>query len=383
VRRRRLIAALVSLVAVAIAIVLVSSGGGPAPVTPALGPPALPAPSGTELGANVNRLFDDMTYTDAQIDAQLAALQRTGATVARSDALWEATEPSPPDHGAHTYDWRFDDQIVGSLATHGLTLLPILDYVAIWDQSVPGQDHSPPRTISDYAAYAAAVAARYGPRGLFWSSHLSLSPRPIRTYEIWNEPDTGVFWFPAPDPGRYDDLYLAARNAIKAVDPGARVIVGGLTRPVTFVAALLSARAGIAAHIDGIAIHPYAPTPIGVLANVRGDRVALDALGLTRTPMYVTELGWSTSPPGTTKYAPVQLRPQFIESTMATLGRSDCGLGGVLLYTWVTPERNRRNLEDWYGVSPPGAAVSADMRAFAAGIVRASSGGPATRVCVT
>ena len=131
----------------------------------------IPAPPSQVFGINVNRLFNDLTYTQAHIDAQLAAVRATGATVARSDALWEAAEPHAPAGGRHRYDWSFDDQIAGSLAAHGLTWLPIIDYTAPWAQSVSGQDHSPPRSDADYAAYAGAFAARYGSGGTFWRAH--------------------------------------------------------------------------------------------------------------------------------------------------------------------------------------------------------------------
>ena len=84
-------------------------------------------------------------------------MKATGATVARSDAFWEAAEPHAPVNGSHQYDWSFDDRVAGSLAAHGLTWLPIIDYTAPWAQSVSGQDHSPPRSFADYAAYAGGV----------------------------------------------------------------------------------------------------------------------------------------------------------------------------------------------------------------------------------
>lgn len=79
---------------------------------------------------------------------------------------------------------------------------------------------------ADFASFAAALAERYGPGGAFWRARPDLAADPVDTYEIWNEPDVGMFWAPASDPARYADLYLRARDAIKAVDPGARVIVG-------------------------------------------------------------------------------------------------------------------------------------------------------------
>jgi hypothetical protein len=147
-----------------------------APSTP---PPARPAPSGEQLGANVNWLFNARDYPQRLIDAQLAALSGSGATIARSDAIWGYAEPRPPVAGMHTYDWSFDDLIAGSLAAHGLTWLPVIDYSAPWSQAVPGNLHSPPSDPAAYAAYAAALAVRYGAGGSFWAAHPEL-PSPSR-----------------------------------------------------------------------------------------------------------------------------------------------------------------------------------------------------------
>lgn len=327
-------------------------------------------------GVNVNRLFNDFAYSRAQIQAQLAALQATGATIARSDALWEATEPHPPVNGHHRYDWGFDDLIAGSLAAHRLTWLPIIDYSAPWAQSIPGQDHSPPRSDADYAAYAAAFAERYGPGGDFWRAHPELTAQPVGTMEIWNEPDQPNFWKPGPSPGAYAALYQAARAAIDAVKPGIRVIVGGLTVPGTFLPQILKAAPGLRGHIDGVAIHPYG-RPATVLSKVVAARATLHDLGLDRVPLYVTEFGWTTSPPGAMDYLPAAQRPGDIKSTLTRLGQVGCGLAMVVLYTWITPGGNPDDAGNWYGITNPtqppnGTAATA---AFTAG-VRAASGAP-------
>lgn len=332
-------------------------------------------------GANVGRLFNDGTYTAAQIDSQLAALRATGATAARADALWEASEPSPPTDGVHRYDWSFDDSIAGALAANGLRWLPIIDYSAPWAQSVPGKDHSPPASPADYADYAAAVARRYGLGGSFWRAHPSLTPQPTDTYEIWNEPDNAAFWYPSPDPGGYAALYLAARQAIDAVQPDARVLVGGLTHPASFVPALLAAAPALRGQLEGVAIHPYAPTPDGVLNGVRAARVALDSLGLGTVPLYVTEFGWTTDPPGALDYLPERLRPGYTERTLTALGHLDCGVAAAFLYAWVTPERNPRDAQDWFGISPPGGGSSPDVVAFTAGLSAAAAPRTTDPVC--
>ncbi len=341
------------------------------------GPRALPPPAVESFGVNVNRLFNDFTFSQSQIDLQLTALQATGATIARSDALWEASEPQAPVDGVHHYDWSFDDRIAGSLAAHGLRWLPIIDYSAGWAQSIRGVDHSPPSSSADYAAYAASFAKRYGAGGTFWRAHPQLRPLPVNTFEIWNEPDNPEFWRPEPSAAGYARLYTAARNAIKSADPQARVIVGGLTAPVTFLPAMLAAQPALRTRIDGVAIHPYGADPDAVLTAVSAARAALDTLGMDSTPLYVTEFGWVTHPAGALDYAPSRLRATYIEQTMAALGHTRCELAVALLYTWVTPMRDLGDLQDWYGISPPAGGVSAAMRAFSAGLRSASAGGGA------
>jgi hypothetical protein len=378
-RRGEALAAVVAVVAVVVGVVLIVTSGGSRHPRARAAPTgslraALPAPAGQVFGINVNRLFNDLTYTQAQVDAQLAAVRATGATVARSDALWEAAEPHAPAGGRHHYDWSFDDQIAGSLAAHGLTWLPIIDYTAPWAQSVSGQDHSPPRSDADYAAYAGVVAARYGSGGTFWRAHPGLTAVPVTAIEIWNEPDNPEFWTPTPDAAAYARLYLAARAAIDAADPAIRVLVGGLTNASVFLPAMVRAVSELRGHVDGVALHPYG-NPAVVLARVRGARAALVSAGMSTVPLYVTEFGWTTQPAGAINYAPAARRPADIEGVLQALGHLDCGLAATLLYTWVTPERTATDGQDWYGIANPTdpSAATPDTAAFAAGLRAAAA----------
>jgi hypothetical protein len=398
-RRRGAVAAAAGVVIVAIVaggVIALTSGGSrprharteparpgattPTATTPAApGPPApaLPAPAGQAFGVNVNRLFNDPGYTPAQISGQLAALHATGATVARSDAFWEAAEPRAPVAGQHRYDWSFSDRVAGALAAQGLTWLPIIDYTAPWAASVARQDHSPPRSDADYAAYAGAFAARYGSGGTFWRAHPGVSPRPVTAIEIWNEPDNPEFWVPHPDAAGYAQLYLAARAAIDDAQPGIRVLVGGLTNAGAFLPAMAQAAPELRGHVDGVGIHPYG-TPAVVVSRVRGARAALVRLGMGAVPLYITEFGWTTRPPGAVAYTPAGRRPAEIAGVLTTLGHLSCGLAASLLYTWVTPERNPGDPQDWYGIANPSnpAAGTPDTAAFAAGL-RAAAAAPA------
>ena len=361
------------------------SGGGSVTATQTFALP-LPPPPVTpraieEFGASVNRLFNDRTYNTSQIGAQLEALRSTGATVARADALWEWAEPDRPVADVHRYDWSSDDQIAGALAAHGLRWLPIIDYAPPWAAADPGQLHSPPASPSDYAAYAAALAARYGAGGTFWRSHPGLSAEPVRTYEIWNEPDTRNFWFPSPDPAAYAAIYSAARDAIKSYDPTAQVIVGGLVLAERFVPAMLRALPTLRGNVDGVGIHPYAATPSAVLGRVKAVRAALTSAGLSGVPLYVTEFGWSTQPVGATHWVSETVRPDYITQTLSELGHTNCYVAASLIYTWVTPEHNPSSEEDWYGIFGPDGLSTPDTDAFVAGLRAAAQPQPPIRLC--
>ncbi len=373
---------LASLAALGVAVVtlaaLALSGPGPGPPAD---PPAPPAPTSPVLGISVNRLFNGNTFSAAQISAALQALAATGATDARSDSLWEASEPSPPAHARHHYDWTFDDRIALALAQHGLRWLPIIDYTVWWAESIPGQDHSPPKYPLDYAAYAAAFAGRYGSGGTFWRLHPRLSPRPVQTLEIWNEPDGGIFWLPGPNPPAYANLYADTRQAVKALDPAMRVIIGGLGHPVAFLPAVLRARPDMRGHIDGVGVHPYASNPMTMLVRLQTDRRLLERLGLARVPLYATEFGWTSHPRGALNYLPEALRPGYISATMSAFAHTNCVVAGIFLYTWVTPERNRGVSDDWFGIHPPGGGSTASQRAFTDGIAAARHARAPLRVC--
>jgi hypothetical protein len=349
------------------------------PATP--GPPGLPASGQTAFGVNVNRLFNDRTDTPTQINAQLDAARADGVRLARSDALWELTEPQPPADNAHRYDWTFDDGVASALAAHRIRWLPIIDYSAVWAATAAGTTHAPPKSDDDFGAFAHAFAQRYGPAGSFWRAHPGLPPLPVNSYEIWNEPDNLGFWARSPSPAGYTALYLSARAAIKQVHSDARVLIGGLTDPVHFLPQLIAARPDARGHVDGVAIHTYG-LPLSLVGKVRDARRTLESLGMGAVPLYVTEFGWVTSPRSSLKYAPAAARPGYIASTIDTLARVNCGLGAVILYTWVTPEHDPASEEDWFGVEHPDATPSPSSRALARALAAAQAhAGAPIRLC--
>src|SRR4051794_35550047 len=165
--------------------------------------------------------------------ANLDAMRAGGVRDVRADATWNTIEPVPPVLGRHVYLWSTPDAVVTALAQRGMRWQPVLAYSALWASSVAGEEHARPSSVADYAAFAGALAGRYGQDGSFWREHPELAPQPVRSFEIWNEEDLGIYSRPAPDASRYADLYAAARAAIHAADPSGVAMVGGLGNPYT------------------------------------------------------------------------------------------------------------------------------------------------------
>lgn len=302
----------------------------------------------------------------ATADQQLAQMRSMGVQLVRADASWQSAQPTPPAAGIRSYDFSADDALVSELATHGITWLPVIDYSTPWAQSVPGAFNSPPTDDADYTAYAQALAARYGAGGSFWTANSQLAYEPVRTFEVWNEEDSSMFWIPSPDPARYAVLYAQTRASIHKVDPDAHVIVGGLLEILpgqadAYVRAMFRAVPSLRGNVDGFGLHPYAVSAGSVLDSVRMFRQTLRSLGEGAVPTDITEFGWSMG-------AGEAWRARAMRAIGQGLINTDCGIGVVSPYTWYeaagTGSENY-SLTSSAGLLPSGTAWFTGLRSGA------------------
>lgn len=332
---------------------------------------------GLELGVNGQFLFG--LLPEQAWPAHLDAMKAAGITTVRYDALWDKVEPTPPANGVHAYNWAHLDAVVAGLAFRGIRWLPIVDYSAPWARRDPSSQFSPPRSNDLFATYARALASRYGRGGSLWRDHPDLPETPVTAYEIWNEPNHEAFWPPAPSPGRYVALYLAARRAIKEVDPDARVVFGGLTqnKPLEFVREAFRGRSAAREQIDAIGYHPYGTRNDDVklvLRRIAAMRRTLAGLGMADVPIDLTEIGWTTSGP----YGAVTdaKRARYYRRLIAGLLEASCGVETVIAHTWVTLEQDPANREHWFGLYRPDGTPTNSARAYREAMRRAKSSGP-------
>ncbi|HEX6457702.1 MAG TPA: hypothetical protein VF032_02190 [Thermoleophilaceae bacterium] len=302
-------------------------------------------------GVNVQQVFGG---SPASWQPQLGAMAAGGLQLARIDARWSNIEPTPPSGGTHTYNWSMYDGIVQGMAQAGLRWYPIVAYSTSWSGSIAGDTTSvvAPAHVGDFAAFAAALARRYGRGGSFWATHPQLPKLPVTDYEIWNEENSTTFMHPQTSaPEAYADLYMAARGAIKAVDPQASVVIGGLalgkedvTDEARFIQRMYAHRPDLAGHVDGVGLHPYQQTLPDTYARLAKFRQALDQVAGTSVPIEITELGWATTSVSEAD------RATDLQALTEQLPRSDCNISRFLPYTWLTQESDPSNPEDWFGI---------------------------------
>src|SRR5215475_8586219 len=171
-------------------------------------------------GVMANGPLDAPTFP---LDAESAAMRRDGIGTERIEVAWDLTEPQKGQ-----FDYALTDRKVLAAARAGIDVLALIVRSPAWAATTPGSVFSPPRDPADYAAFATALVARYGPNGSLWREHPEVTPRPVRAWQVWNEPNLAVYWTAQPFMRGYARLLNTAYSAIKRADPKATVVMAGL-----------------------------------------------------------------------------------------------------------------------------------------------------------
>lgn len=249
---------------------------------------------------------------------QFQRLSRGGVESIRIPVGWPSVQPAKGGE----FDWSGFDNQVEAAANAGIKVVPFLSGAPEWavpEQRVPGAGglmapaHLPVSGAgrTGWSAFLTAAVARYGPTGSFWSAHPGVPDIPIREWQIWNEPNFKYF-VAKPNPTEYGKLVKISSTALKAADPGAKVILAGLfARPKgsrtpagkhkslnwyasDFVSQMYKTTPGLKTAFSGAALHPYtifAKELPGVIEEFR-KVLAVNKDG--GKGLYITELGWSS-----------------------------------------------------------------------------------------
>jgi polysaccharide biosynthesis protein PslG len=222
-------------------------------------------------------------------------------------------------------DWAGTDLMVERAALAGVDLLPAITGAPAW--AVPsarvvggGGSRAPAHLPASGPAAGGwqnllrQAAERYGPNGVFWSLRPTVPMQPIRTWQIWNEPNF-KFFVAKPNPTEYGKLVQLSSTALKSVDPGAKIVLAGLfaqpkgARTATgrhaslnwfasdFLQRMYATTRGVKSRFNGVALHPYSANWQYLTPEIEEVREVLKANHDPSKSLWITELGWSSGPP--------------------------------------------------------------------------------------
>ncbi len=259
-----------------------------------IGPPDLP---GWRFGlvAHLNRSYG-LYRIDADAERAAELIRDLGVDVVRLDLAWSAIQPARA-----VYLWKDFDDVIDLAERHGFDLMPIIGFSTEWATTAENPADladwffAPP-TVEEYAWFAYRAASRYTGR--------------LRAWEIWSEPNAGLYWRPEPDPVQYTELLKNAYLAIKYADPSAVVVLGGLANdeslyqpeyawvpPDAFLQAVYDQ--GGKPYFDVVSRHPYTHPNEGaraLSARLRSFRLVMEINGDTDKPIWLTEIGYAATP---------------------------------------------------------------------------------------
>jgi hypothetical protein len=250
---------------------------------------------------------------------QFQRLRNGGVDSVRIPIGWGSVETAQG-----TADFSHVDSFVAGAAQAGLNVLPFIYNAPTWavpSVAVPGSHGSvtAPKTLpvktgaqrTAWANFLKLVVARYGPGGTFWAANPGLPESPIRTWQIWNE-ENFKYFVVRPSPSDYGKLINVSYTAIKSVDPGAKLILGGMfARPkeaeykrkpaqayfaTDFLDQLYTSTPGIKRKFAGVALHPYTTKYQQLTPDIEEFLTVLKANHDPGKKLWITEIGWSSEP---------------------------------------------------------------------------------------
>lgn len=237
----------------------------------------------------------DKEIQDAPADLQAAEwekMARSGVESTRVVFSWNLAQERPE----YKPNFVRADEMVRNAATHGIDLLPVITYAPDWARVEHGNLASAPKDLRAYGHYVSELVRRYGPRGYYWRRNPDVPKRPVRTWQLWNEP--ALEWQFSPHrgwPRRYAEILRTGARAIRRRDRGATVVLSGFANNAWSAISRLYAVGNVRPYFDAAAVHMYSAAPEDYVEIVRRFRQAMDKAGDRRKPIYVTEAGASAS----------------------------------------------------------------------------------------
>ncbi|MEA9987213.1 beta-galactosidase [Subtercola sp. RTI3] len=292
-----------------------------------------------------------------EADQRAAAMEAAFVNYDREEFEWKRIEPS---NGS--YDWPKFDQTVAVASARNLSIIGKLVYSAPWASSAPAGtpaanvEYYPPTNIQDYVDYAVAVVHRY--------------KSSVHVWEVWNEPDSSSFWMPSPDANAYSRMLKLTYAAIKAEDPSATVLTGGLVGfDYPFMETLRANN--VLSSFDGLGLHTFVNTSpeTSEFGNWLDTAAAYIAKYSPGKKIWITELSWSSCTVSPTCRSGVSEADQASFLSRAYLSAASRGVASIAWWNLVDYGSSGSTLDNYGLIESAGRqkpAYSALLRVGAA-----------------
>lgn len=339
----------IQLVALALGAVLLCSGPGTAWARPSRSPAHSYVPVNF-VGMNVGNAIYSPGVGPAR---QLNTIVGTGVGSIRVAFDWRSAQPyeswsqvpsgqAPEFQGSPVpTNFSASDAIIAMAARRGLSVLPVVLNAPSWDAAPTTQMVAAPMEVTPFVDYVEALVHRYGPHGSFWTADPQVPYRPIRQWQVWNEPNLIVYWSFTPWVSTYVSLLRRTSKAIKAIDPGATVVLAGMPNSAWIYLNEIYKIRGARRAFDEVAVHPYTKYAAGVITILQRVRAVMNTHGDRRKPLIATELGWPSSLNVSPQHFDFETTRQGEASKLNVLmplighDRARLGLAGFFYYTWM------------------------------------------------
>jgi Beta-galactosidase len=298
---------------------------------------------------------DDLFGSSPDYQTQtLQSMNGAGVGLIRQVFDWKYIERSP---GA--YDFSAYDAYVARLAQHGITVLPVLMNAPDFHAPVLGHGYAPPYDNASMARFAQALVGRYGPNGSLWSERPDVPKVPIRSWQVWNEPNLGVYWGKKrPNPRKYVAMLKTVGKAIKASDRGAEIVTAGIA-PSKLSSAMPYLKftkgmykAGAKKYFDSFALNSYAKNE-GELAKLLGSiRDTMNKSGDRKGKIWISELGWATAGPRHRFNVGARKQAALIRKSLKLIKKVQRSyrIRGLVYYAWRDLHPYAPNYDDLWGL---------------------------------
>jgi len=287
---------------------------------------------------------------------QLKTMVASGVESVRVAFSWAAAQPYAsdadvpdaqkadfPDVSGRPTSFQFTDMVVGDAARDRVTVLPTVLYAPQWDAVTNRSGVGYPRQYAAYGAYLTALIGRYGPRGSFWRENPRIPKMPIRSWQIWNEPDLAYYW-KQPFASTYVSFLKVAHAAVKKADRGARVVLGALTNTAWKSLGQIYKIKGAKDLFDVVSVNGFTKIPANVIEFMVFVRHAMSHFGDGAKPLMATEVSWPSAKGQTSSsfdFVTTQAgQARNISPLLPLIGQQRLSLHliGVYWYTWMGQE---------------------------------------------